>query len=180
MKWICKVGKRKNLPGAARRSWRRWRTVLDDDTASSCFCFFSFAFFISQFFPRLFLFVPLFPSSFCFSFLLSSPVLFVLHPVLPLFSASCSVCSSRPPPVPLSLFLWPSLASIKPENGLSSWGTNAPVSLRRNRGRKFALLCLVRSLSFSVCPGFFFIFVSPRFSFFSLLLPREFAFAQLL
>jgi hypothetical protein len=86
---------------------------------------------------------------------LSSPVLFVLHPVLPLFSASCSV-SSR------------------------SWGTNASVSLRRNRGRKFALLCLVRSLSFSVCPGLFFIFVSPRFSFFSLLLPREVAFAQLL
>jgi len=49
------------------------------------------------------------------------------------------------------LFLWPSLAFIKPENGLSSrvhasrlWGTNASVSLRRNRGRKFALSCLVR------------------------------------
>jgi len=49
VKWICKVGKGKNLPGAARRSWRRWRTVLDDDTASSCFCFFSLAFFISRF-----------------------------------------------------------------------------------------------------------------------------------
>jgi len=167
---------------AARRSRRRWCTVLDERRCLLLLCFFLllcpffcvFPVFFFQFFPRLFLFVPLFPSAFCFSFVISSLVLFVLHPVLPLFSASCSVCSSRPPPVPLSLFLWPSLASIKPENGLSSrvrasrsWGTNASVSLRRNRGRKFALLCLVRSLSFSVCPGLFF-FSSPLGSPFSL------------
>jgi len=69
----------------------------------------------------------------------------------------------------LSLFLWPSVASIKPENGFSSrvraswsWGTNASVSLRRNRGRKFALLCLVRfPVLFLFSSPFFFFFFSP-------------------
>jgi len=95
---------------------------------------------------------------------------FVFFRLPPLFSSSCSVCSSRPPPVLLSLFLWPSLASIKPENGLSSRvrasrssGTNASVSLRRNRCRKFALLCLVRfPVLFLFSSPFFFFFFLPR------------------
>ena len=41
-------GMKKQAYLLVRRSWKRWRTVLDDDTASSCFCFFSFAFFISR------------------------------------------------------------------------------------------------------------------------------------
>jgi len=183
-KWNARRGETRNdLLGAARRSRRRWRTVLDERCCLLCSVFFSFAFFISCFFLwlslsslSLFLLVSVL-CFFIFFVRVCSPV-FLFWPVRLLCSwfyiLSTSVLRWRDKDdggadprlcvLPLlfspSLFrcffscvippsLWPSLAFIKPENGLSSrvrasrsWGTNASVSLRRNRGKKFAPLCV--------------------------------------
>jgi len=96
-----------------------------------------------------------------------APLLFLLFSVFFFLFGSCSLFLFLS--VFFSLFLWPSPASIKPENGLSSrvrasrsWGTNASASLRRNRGRKFALLCLVRfPVLFLFSSPFFFLLFSP-------------------
>jgi hypothetical protein len=95
-------------------------------------------------------FVPFSSSSLCFVlwslsiYSLSIPLFFFFVSVLCLFfSFFPAVCR---------LSLWPSLTFIKPEDGLCScvcasrsWGTNASVSLRRNRGNNllfwFVLLC---------------------------------------
>jgi hypothetical protein len=126
--------------------------------------------------PALLLSVTAFCLLLCFSFPCSVVFFFfvsVCSPAsrLPRSSAAVCVCSSRPP-VLSSLFhvspqffflLCGLLLLIKPENGLSSrvrasrsWGTNASVSVRRNRGRKLAPLCTVSVLAF-LFVGFFYL-----------------------
>jgi len=169
---VIKDGKRRkdaNLPGAAAR-WRRrrwWRLVSSGrQTLLPLLCSFFYVLFFAFFLcwiPLLCLFCASSPCSFVLSVFLCIRLFgggggwrnrrrgwrSCIGWPMPLTVFVSPVFSLSAPLVPF--FSSPPLASIKPENGLSSsvrasrsWGTNAPVSLRRNRGRKFALLCLVR------------------------------------
>jgi hypothetical protein len=124
-----------------KQSWERWLFALS--SFFFCLCFRSSR-------SRYPWFVPFSSSSLCFVlwslsiYSLSIPLFFFFVSVLCLFfSFFPAVCR---------LSLWPSLTFIKPEDGLCScvcasrsWGTNASVSLRRNRGNNllfwFVLLC---------------------------------------